>query len=228
MKRLKNLSPQRYLQVIKGAFLASTDRMFTPKLVEGIWNGQKESKGPIVGHLYVLIVDWGVADSGDETVMIVADITDMDNVVIVKAYHKQGGDPVELVAMANLFCMDYNDCKVVLDVAEMGGVIFKKMMKHFNPISFTGAKKADALVYLKLRLQNNVREDLTEMNKSVISKLKSYYLPKLERQLSSYKIEDKGLKQDWVMVAAMLAWYIEKYKRANKTKTFPLTDFYNK
>lgn len=226
MKRLKKLSPQRYLQVIKGSFLASSDRMFTPEIVEGLWNGLKEPIGVIDGHLYVLVIDWGVADSGDETVMVIADITDIDNVVIVKAYRKQGGDPVELVAMANYLAMDFNDAAVVLDVAEMGGVIFKKMMKQFHPIGFTGNEKADALMFLKLRLQDNIRKDLTETRKSVIGTLKSYYLPKLERQLSSYKIEDHGIKQDWVMVAAMLAWYLERYKKINKTKSFSLSNFY--
>ena len=59
-----------------------------------------------------------------------------------------------------------------------------------------------------------------------MGKLKSYYLPKLEEQLSSYKLDDKKIKQDWVMVLAMLAWYVDKYLKTTQIKVFPLKQFY--
>jgi len=185
--RLKKVSPMKYLQVVEGKFLAAVDRMFTPDMVEGLWNDKKAPTESIIDHEYVVIVDWGVADSGDETVVGVADITDLDNVEIVHTWAKQGGDPVELMAMVSYLILEFNDAPLVMDAAEMGGVIFKKMMRKFKPISFGQGNKPDALFYLQLKLRNNIRKkDLTNPSNSAISKLKSYYLPKLERQLASY------------------------------------------
>ncbi len=228
-KRLKKFSPQKYLQVIKGMFLDAVDRMFSLKVVEGMWNGKQGPTEAVIGREYVLIIDWGVADSGDETVMKVGDITDVANVEVVHAYSKQGGDPVELMAMASYLSLTFNDAPIVMDATEMGGTIFKKMMKQFKPIAFGQGNKPDALFFLQLMLRSNIREKegLTSAKESDTGKLKSYYLPKLERQLSSYKLEDKKIKQDWVMVFAMLAWYVQKYKKVSKIKSFNLNKFYN-
>lgn len=227
-ERLKKNFPNKYLQVVEGKFLASADRMFTPEMVEGLWNIKTQPSEPDPEKNYVLIVDWGVADAGDETVMGVGDVTDLARAEIVNAYSKQGGDPVELMAMATYFRMQYNDCPIVMDVTEMGGTIFKKMMSTFKPISFGQGNKPDALFFLQLRMRENIRENLTREQKIATGYLKSYYLPKLERQLASYKLDDKKIKQDWVMMMAMLAWYIEKFKKASQTKVFNLNKFYNR
>lgn len=229
-ERLKKLSPQKYRQVVLGMFLDSVDRMFSLKLVEQMWNGLKNPTEVKPEKSYILTIDWGVADGGDETVMIVGDDTDIENVEVVHAWSKQGGDPVELMAMASYLSMTYNDAPIVMDSTEMGGVIFKKMLKQFSPIAFGQGCKPDALVYLQMMLRNNVRryKTLTTVQESATGKLKSYYLPKLEKQLSSYKIEDKKIKQDWVMTLSMLAWYINKYRKANKVKSFNLNKFYNR
>jgi len=226
-ERLKKVSPAKWLQVIKGEFLASVDRMFTPKMIEGLWNIKQEPTLSQLDKNYVEVIDWGVADAGDETVIGIADVTDLNNVEVVKAYAKQGGDPVELMAMATYLRMEYNDAPIVMDVTEMGGTIFKKMMSQFKPITFGQGNKPDALFYLQLRLRGNIRENLTKEELSANSGLKSYYLPKLERQLASYKLDDKRIKQDWVMVLAMLAWYIEKYLKVNQVKKYSLKGFYN-
>ena len=237
-KRLKRTAPARYNQVIKGMFLDAADRMFGLKVVEGLWNGKTEPSSPkdmvVVGDVsreseYVLIIDWGVADAGDETVMGVGSVSDLGNVEVVHAWSRQGGDPVELMAMAGYLSMEFNDCPIVMDVTEMGGVIFKKLMKRFKPIPFGQGNKADALMYLLMRLRANVRKtELTKDKKSDTEKLKSYYLPKLAKQLSTYKLDDKKIKQDWVMMLAMLAWYVEKYKKRSKIKSFSLTGFYKR
>ena len=226
IERLKRVSPMKYLQVIKGAFLASADRMFTPEVVEGLWNGRKEKSGVREGRTYAMAIDWGVADTGDETVIMVADITDIDKIEIVNGWSKQGGDPVELMAMAGYLRMEYNDAKMIMDAAEMGGTIFKKMMSQFSPISFGQGNKPDALFFLQLRLKNNLRKRLTMGEKSAMGKIASYYLPKLEKQLASYKLDDKKIKQDWVMTIAMLVWYIEKHLKVSKIQKFSLTNFY--
>lgn len=226
IERLKRVSPMKYLQVIKGVFLASSDRMFPPDVIEGIWNDKKGPTDSQLDRKYVEVIDWGVADGGDETVIFIADVTDLNNVEVVDAYSKQGGDPIELMAMASFKRMTYNDAPMVMDVTEMGGTIFKKMLKQFSPIIFGQGNKSDALFFLQLRLRNNLRKRLTFGEESAMGKLKSYYLPKLEKQLASYKLEDRKIKQDWVMVFAMLAWYVEKYLKASKIKKFSLTNFY--
>jgi len=240
-ERLKKNFPKKFLQVVKGMFLDSVDRMFSLKVVEGLWNGKQAPTEAVMEREYVVIIDWGVADSGDETVIGVGDITDAENVEVVHAWSKQGGDPVELMAMASYLVMTFNDAPLVMDATEMGGTIFKKMMRQFKPIAFGQGNKPDALVFLQIMLRNNIRsakklEDkvvdadtgLTSITKSITNKLKSYYLPKLERQLSSYKLDDRKIKQDWVMMLAMLAWYVAKYRKANQTKTFNLNKFYNR
>ena len=213
-----------------GMFLDSADRMFSLKVVEGLWNGKQAPTECLLNHSYVVIVDWGVADSGDETVVGVGDDTDLENIELVHAWSKQGGDPVELMAMVSYLIMTFNDAPLVMDAAEMGGVIFKKMMRQFKPIAFGQGNKADALFFLQLKLRSNIRikRDLTSTGKSATGRLKSYYLPKLEKQLSSYKLDDKKIKQDWVMMFAMLAWYVEKYKKASQIKTFNLNKFYGR
>ena len=227
-ERLKKNFPQKFLQVIKGAFLDAVDRMFPLKVVEGLWNGKQAPIDAVPGRSYVVIIDWGVADSGDETVMGVGDDTDLENVEVVHAWSKQGGDPVELMAMASYLSLTFNDAPIVMDATEMGGTIFKKMMRQFKPIAFGQGNKPDALFFLQLRLRSNIRkkEDLTSAGKSATGKLKSYYLPKMERQLSSYKLDDRKIKQDWVMMLAMLAWYVEKYKKASQIKSYSLKKFY--
>jgi len=229
-ERLKKLDPIKYRQVILGEFLSSKDRMFTTEMIEGLWGIKTKPTLAILDHEYVIITDWGVADAGDETVMIVVDITDPNNLEIVNSYSKQGGDPVELMAMLTYLRLEYYDATLVMDVADMGGTIFKKMLSKFKPISFGQGNKPDALFFLQLRLRNNLRPKkrggLTNVENNVNTKLKSYHLPKLERQLASYKLEDKRIKQDWVMVMAMLCWYIEKYKTQNKLRVFPLKTFY--
>ncbi len=235
-KRLKRTAPARYNQVIKGMFLDAANRMFPLRVVEGMWNGKLKTTpynpnmvfagGKNREPEYVEIIDWGVADAGDETVIFIADVTDIANIELIYAWAKQGGDPVELMAMAGFLSMEYGDCPMVMDVSEMGGTIFKKMMKKFKPITFGQGNKADALTYLLLRLRANVRKKLTKDGEDDTEKLKSYYLPKLAKQLSTYKLDDKKLKQDWVMALAMLAWYVEKYKKRSKMKSFSLTNFY--
>jgi len=225
--RLRRIDELKYKQVVLGQFVASAERMFSPEVIEAMWNGKTELTPAQPDRDYVLIIDWGVADQGDETVMIVADVTDLLNAEVVNAYSKQGGDPIELMAMASYLKLEYNDCDLMMDVTEMGGTIFKKMMTKLKPIAFGQGNKPDALFYLQMRLRNNLRKkNLTDLEKNAMATLKSYYLSKLEEQLSSYKMDDKKIKQDWVMVLAMLAWYLDKYKKISQVKSYPLKNFY--
>jgi hypothetical protein len=224
--RLKVADPVRYRQVILGEFVTAATNVFSSDLVHGLWNEKKEATAEQVGREYVEVIDWGVADQGDETVILIGDVTDYKNPEIVFAWNKQGGDPVELMAMAQYLQLTYNDSKMVMDASEMGGTIFKKMLSKSHPIVFGQQNKPDSLTYLKMRLQNNVRGGLTKELNNDIGRIKSYYLPKLETQLGTYKLDDKKIKQDWVMALSMFAWYMEKYRKQIQAKTYPL-NLYN-
>lgn len=221
-RRLMSISPERYNQVILGQFVASDRRMFPPEVVEALWDGKDKLTLAQMEREYVLSVDWGVAEGGDETVMLVADITDPLNAEIVDAYSRTGGDPVELMAMASLLRQEYNEADSVLDTASMGGEMFRKMLSAIKPISFGNENKANALIYTQMRLRNNCKKDIPLNELSTTGKIKSYYLPKLEEQLSSYRVEDAKIEQDWVMAFIQLVWYLDKYKKASKIQAFPL------
>ena len=208
------------MQVTQGKFIISATRMFPPEQIEGLWNNKQKQEVPEVNRNYVLCIDWGVADAGDETVMLVGDITDLENVEVKYGYSKRGGDPIELVAMATLLKQTWNDAGLIMDTASLGGEIFRKMLVNLKPRRFGKELKKDALFFLKTRLSNNLNPK--------DPKFKSYYIPKLERQLASYKIEDKKLKQDWVMTLAQLAWYVEKHKKLTGIRTFKLNLYVNK
>ena len=63
------------------------------------------------GHKYMVSVDWGVADQGDKTVMKIVDYTNPLDAEIVKHYQKQGGDPMELIAMLQFLSNPSNRLK---------------------------------------------------------------------------------------------------------------------
>lgn len=223
-KQLKEFSPEKYKQVIGGEFISSSKRMYTPEEIEGLWNGRTSGKKCEDGKKYVTVVDWGVAEGGDETVIIIADVTIPKEAEVIYTYSKTGGDPNELVSMASLFKMEYNDADLVLDTESMGGTIFRKMLAKSNPIRFDRGAKSEGLTFLKMRLRNNLLPLTRDVNCAIIGggRIKSYYLPKLENQLAVYKVDDKKLTQDWVMVFAMLCWYLDKKLAARKIETFKL------
>jgi len=109
----------------------------------------------------------------------------------------------------------------------MGGAIFRKRMRNMKPLSFPTDQKGVAIAYAKMRLRNNMRKTslLTGNNESGNGKIKSYYLHKLESQLASYRIDDKRLKQDWVMAFVQLCWYLEEYRTKKKISVYPLKYF---
>lgn len=231
--RLKKMSPLHYYQVTEGKFITSAIKMFSPEIIEALWIPERMSPTPArEGNEYVISVDWGIADSGDETVFLVADISLPLDIIVVNSYSKKGGDPVSLMTTLNLFRQAYNEAVVIMDTSSLGGVIFKKMLSHMKPISFDYAYKNDALTYLQIYLRNRYRlrgktyeeieKELAQLDTGIVS---SYYLPKLEEEMANYRIQDTKIKQDWVMALAQLIWYVQRYKRVSKAKTYSLNWF---
>lgn len=222
--RLKVRNPIAYRQVVLGEFTTAANRMFSPQMVQGFWNSKPEETKPEVDRVYLISIDWGVADQGDPTVMKVCDITDPENAEIVKHYRKIGGDPVELVAMVYFLRIEYNDAKVIHDSSSLGGEVFRKLIKSTSPISYPSTEKANAATYLQMRLRNNLKsdEELKKNEKYGISKLKSYYVDRDESELSAYQIDDSKLEQDSVMSLMQICWYLDRYLKASKVQAFKL------
>jgi len=221
-KRLLELSPEKYKQVVEGKFIVSEINMFSSEMIEGLWDYRQEAEKAKENREYVIVADWGISEQGDETVLLIGDITDLDNIRIVYGYSKRGGDPVELMSLVSYLKLEYNNASFVTDIGGLGGVIIKKMLTKLSPISFGAENKSDALFYLQVRLRNNIRKDLTKIQDSGIGKIKSYYLHKLESQLASYRIDDAKLETDWIIALAMLVWYVDKRKKGAQMKTFSL------
>jgi hypothetical protein len=223
-KRIKIRNPLAYEQIVLGNFTVASNRMFSPQMVQGFWNDNKKETPVKEENRYVIVVDWGVADQGDKTVMKVCDYTDQDNVEIVKHYSKKGGDPTELIAMLQFLHFEYNDARIVHDASALGGAVFKKLIHHMTPISFPQTEKSNALTYLQIRFRNNLKgaAELKKNEKYGIGRLRSYYIADDESELSAYQIDDKKLEQDNVIVLAQLCWFLDKYIKANQVKTFKL------
>lgn len=236
--RVTGSDPTKAKQVLAGDFVTTGGRMFENEVIERLWNGKKEPTQPDDTKDYLISIDWGVADAGDETVMLVWDITQMPW-VIVNAYCKQGGSPYELEAVARAMYEHYNRAIVVMDTASMGGVMFKKMLKDIRPVEFNaqvdgGKVKSQALSYMILSLTRGRKvvtlgDEVQETNPNW-GLIRSYYLPKLEDQLAIYRADDEKLKQDWVSAFYIGNWYLYKryFKNPEKKKSFELNLFRRK
>ncbi len=234
----KKRNPVMARQVLYGDFVTAGNVMFETQVIEQIWfKDRKKYIPPDVEKEYMISVDWGIADKGDETVMLVWDLSKVPY-TIVRSYSKKGGDPYDLIAILRNMRADYNGAKVIMDTSAMGGQMFKKMLKGIKPIGFdaagTGKDKEDALVFAQILLTKGRRAEL--VNDEVVERnedygwIRSVYLPKLANQLATYQKEDRKLKQDWVMSFVMGCWLIwKRYGDQNaRKKSYNLSRFKRK
>lgn len=238
VERLMAKNPEKAKQVLDGAFVVTGGTMLEPEVIEQMWKGEKPTY-PIDGNTYVIAGDWGVSDQGDETVFLVFDVTELEEHVpngkarIVNAFAKQGGDPWELMSTYERIVTDYNQATNIMDTASLGGTLLKKMLAKLKPIAFnahvnSGRVKQEALTYMQLAMTRDRRlvrigDTITESNPD-FGIVRSYYLPMLEEQLSSYKADDSKLKQDWVSAFYIGLWYIYRryFKVAEKQSSYKL------
>lgn len=226
---LRERDPVMARQILFGEFVSTGGAMFETTVIEHMWDGTKAPDGfrkPVDGREYWIFVDWGFADKGDETVMLVVDLTFPPPCKICYAYARQGGDPYELMATLRNLKIAYNDATIAMDTTAMGGAMLKKMLKDLKPVSFEAAGegnklKTDALMHAQLVMtkfrDRRIDKDgrIEEVNPNY-GWIKSPYLPKLATQLATYKIKDKDLKQDWVSAFYMACHFIWK-KFGDKT-----------
>lgn len=222
-------------QILYGDFVSTGGTVFDTPVIERLWNGSKVGKEPQNGHQYMISVDWGMAEGGDETVFLVWDITVLP-VEIVWAYGKKGGDPYELMGILRSLILDYNNAVMIMDTGALGGTIMKKLLKDTKPISFdaggVGDAKANAITYAKILMTKNRKKRMIEAGVEADEEknfgwIRSFYLAKLANQLATYKIDDKTLKQDWVSAFYIGASYIWKIfgDKQHQQKSYHMNPF---
>lgn len=239
---IKTTDPIKYRQVVYGEFVTTGKKMFDTILIERIWDGFRESL-PELDHKYLLIADWGFADTGDPTVFYVLDYTELFDEKILKHLRKiriayrdsvKGGSPFAVLAQARLLQRTWNGAKFLHDSGSMGGVIIKKMlnemgMQDVNDFSATG-DKADMLFVMVVVLSANRVVEMGAEGKVVdknpdFGRLRGYYIAALEEQMGNYQynpgkgVTDKKLEQDEVMCLGMGLWFLERKIMKNSLKS---------
>lgn len=242
VESIRTTDPTKYRQVVYGEFVTTGKKMFDALLVERIWDGTKHSQVPMKDRRYLVIADWGFADTGDPTVFYVLDYTQPPGWTGAPYYRIayresiQGGSPFAILTRAKMLKREWEDAKFLHDSSAMGGTIMSKMLREMDmhdviDFSSGGGNKAEMLFYAIVVLSANRQTTVDAENKVTdlnpdFGRLRSYHIPELEEQLGNYQynpekgVTDKKLVQDDVMALCMGLWYLEK--KIAKTKLRPL------
>jgi len=237
--RVKATAADFYDQIIKGKPITGKNKMFDMEVIDHIWDSSIRTvtkdkhtyAPPQMDHRYIISVDWGLSEQGDETVFLVIDYTKTPW-VIVNGISERGGDPWDLMAKLRQLVASYNDATTIMDTNALGGQTFKKMLKELRPKSFDshGKEKLDALTDLQLVLTKDrntviVEGEIIEKNLGY-GLVRSIYLPMLEEQLSQYQLKDDKLKMDWVSALYQAIYFLWKqYKKtlSGKQQSYQMT-----
>lgn len=224
---------KRYLQVVKGEFVSGGARYFDSNEIENLWglSGKQDAKP---GHKYLLIADWGMADTGDPSVFGVFDWTDFPfgptglkgHIKLVNHETVQGGSPQMQFALLRTLYDQYTihhddgvgftPPEFVMDTGGMGGVMIKKLLTLLKPKTFH-IDKDDALLLTKNAMSDGRDFYVSEVDGAVIDRnpmyglVRSYFIDELNDQLGIYQIDDDKLTQDHVMMLMMGVSWIVKY-----------------
>lgn len=224
---LLSTNKQKYRQVVFGEFISGGKRFFDPKEVENMWK-LSGKVACLTKHLYLLISDWGMSDTGDESVFKMFDYTSWamsGKIQLVNHEAIKGGSPYMQFALLRTLYDGYTwyeDDGVtahkpifVMDAKALGGVVIKKLLAPLQPRAFN-IEKDEALMLLKKEMSTGRDYYESEVDGAVIEKnldfgsIQSYYIEPLSEQLGTYHIDDKKLKQDFVMTLMMGVAYISR------------------
>jgi len=210
-QKILSTDPDKYDQVVLGKFVMGGKRMFQIRKINEMFVDSWKPQKPIEGHEYIISVDWGGSDTGDPTVIFIVDMWQKPW-QIVYCEEIKGGSPSLQLATVVLLKQNYNNAILIHDTNALGGVWIKKLLldKGIKSYDFQahGGDKGDAILML------------TEaINKGEI---KSYYIQKLEEQLSIYRVDDKKIEQDYVASLYQLIWYLKKKERMPQSLTYVL------
>ena len=218
---------KRYRQVVKGEFVTSGKRFFDASEIENLWK-LKGKRDCSKGGKYLLIADWGMADTGDKSVFLVLDYTNYHidgKIDLVNHEEIQGGSPqMQFSLLRTLYDQYtwYEDDGVtahfpifVMDAEALGGVVIKKLLVNLKPKGFDIDKDV-ALIETKGVMSKGRDFVESEVDGAIIENnpdygaFRSYYIEELNEQLGTYHIEDKKLETDYVMAVVMGVSYIVK------------------
>lgn len=218
---------KKYRQVVLGEFVTSGKRFFDANEIENLWklNGKVDCK---IGHKYLLVADWGMSDTGDDSVFFVIDYTNYaisGKIHLVNHEKVQGGSPQMQFALLRTLYDQYtwNDDDgvtlhkpiFVMDANALGGVVIKKLLVQLNPKGFD-IDKDIALFELKKAMSEGRDYYESDIDGAVIEKnpdfgiIHTYFIDELNEQLGTYHLEDQKLQTDFVMTLMMGVSYIVK------------------
>lgn len=220
---------KKYRQVVSGEFVTSGKRFFDSAEIENLWKlgGKRDCK---MGGRYLLVADWGMADSGDESVFLVLDFTNFHvdgKIDLVNHESIQGGSPqMQFSLLRTLYDQYtwYDEDGVtahyptfLMDAEALGGVVIKKLLTLLRPKAFD-IDKDEALMLLKNAMAKGRDYIESDVDGAIIEKnpdygiVRSYYIDELNEQAGSYHIEDKKLTTDFVMTLMMgVSWIVKKF-----------------
>lgn len=217
---------KKYRQVVFGEFVSGGKRFFEQAEIDNMWKLPSRVTAK-VGHKYLLVADWGMADTGDPSIFYVLDYTNYamgGKIQLVSRERIQGGSPHIQFATLRAYYDEYSVSTedgfgttlpvFLMDANSLGGVVIKKLLQPLSPKAFD-IEKNEALFLLKQCLSKGrdveTLEDGSEVdNNPDFGGIESFYIPELADQLSLYHVDDAKLKQDEVMTLMMGVSYIVK------------------
>ena len=218
---------KRYRQVVHGEFVTSGKRFFDSNEIENLWKltSKRDCKK---GGKYLLVADWGMADTGDLSVFMVFDYTSfhIDGIIYLANHESiQGGSPqMQFSLLRTLYDQFtwYDEDGVtahyptfVMDAEALGGVVIKKLLVLLRPRSFE-IDKDEALVITKGAMSKGRDYVESEVDGAIIEKnpdygvVRCYYIEELNEQAGMFHIEDKKLTTDFIITFVMGVSYILK------------------
>ena len=221
---------KKYRQVVKGEFITSGKRFFDVNEIENLWR-LPNKRNCQDGGKYLLVADWGMSDTGDESVFYVLDYTNfhMDGKIdLVNHESIRGGTPQMQFSLLRTLYEQYtwygedgvteHKPTFLMDAEALGGVLIKKLLVKLNPKAFN-IDKDEALFELKGLMSKGRDYYESEVDGAIIEKnhdygaIRSYYIDELNEQLGIYHVDDAKLETDHAMTLMMGAAYIaQKFK----------------
>lgn len=193
------VNPTIYRQVVYGDFVMSTTKVFPPRVIQRLFEGELQPQLPIPGHSYIIGVDWALA--GDYTVMVVIDKNSVPyRIVHFLRYQGCEKPPMDQYSDLTVLKSLYNDADIIMDSSSLGGHIIETDLVDLDVegYNFAGGRKKPLIQTLKKFLHS--REKL----------LCSYYIPELEEELSVFEPSDEKLQNDSVMALALALWRLDQ------------------
>jgi len=231
---LKATDKKKYRQVVFGEFVTGGKRFFDQSEIDQMWKNSTK-KAHIPGHKYLLVADWGMADTGDPSEFAVLDFTEYTKPEILKPKIEvvawedvRGGSPHVQFAILRALYDSYTDYHedgetvipptFLMDANALGGVTIKKLLVLLKPKGFD-IEKDEALLMLKNEMsagrkyyedeEGNIIEEAP-----VFGNIACYFIQELADQLGMYHMDDAKLKQDKVMTLMMgVSWVVKKHPR---------------